>query len=80
VTIRIRAKVPTAANNDGVIQIWVDGVLASNKTNLPGYPPDGIGNYFESGYLLGWANSGFQEGQSMFIDDVSISVGGFSSN
>jgi hypothetical protein len=77
VTVRIRAKVASAANNDGVIQIWIDGKLASDKRNLPAYPPSGLGNYFESGYLMGWANSGYQAGQVMYIDDVVISTGGF---
>jgi hypothetical protein len=79
VRVRIRAKVATAANNDGVIQIWLDDTQAINKTNLPSYAWNGVGNYFEAGYLLGWANSGFELGVNMYVDDVTISVGGFPS-
>ena len=79
VRVRIRAKVATAANNDGVIQIWLDDAQAINKTNLPSYAWNGVGNYFEAGYLLGWANSGFKPGVNMYVDDVTISVGGFPS-
>lgn len=77
IRIRIRSKVATAANNDGVIQIWVDDVLASNKTDLPSYALSGIGNYFENGYILGWSNSGFAPSQNMYIDDFVISKNGF---
>ncbi|MDQ8167715.1 MAG: hypothetical protein P3C09_08150, partial [Gemmatimonadota bacterium] len=79
VRVRIRAKVASAANNDGIIQIWFDGTQVINKTNLPSYAWNGVGNYFEAGYLLGWANSGFAPGVNMYVDDVTISTGGFPS-
>jgi hypothetical protein len=77
IQIRIRNKVASAANNDGVIQIWVDGILASDKTDLPSYSWEGIDNYFDTGYILGWSATGFAPGQYMYVDDFSISVGGF---
>jgi hypothetical protein len=77
VKVQVRAKVATAANNDGILQIWIDGVLATNKKHLPTYPTNGASNFFEAGYLMGWANSGFQVGQYMYIDDLTISTGGF---
>jgi hypothetical protein len=80
VKVQVRAKVATVANNDGILQIWIDGVLATNKKHLPTYPSNGAFNYFEAGYLMGWANSGFQEGQYIYIDDLTISTGGFPSN
>jgi hypothetical protein len=77
VKVQVRAKVATPANNDGILQVWIDGVLATNKKHLPTYPTNGVSNFFEAGYLMGWANSGFQPGQYMYVDDVTISTGGF---
>lgn len=77
VQIRIRAKVSGPDNSSGVIQMWADGVNVGDDTALHNYPPNGANNYYRNGYLLGWANSGFPPGQMMYIDDFSISVGGF---
>jgi hypothetical protein len=77
VQVRIRSKVASAANNNGVIQIWFNGALLVDKRNLPSYAAGGVGNFFQSGYLLGWANSTFNPETNMFIDDVTISTGGF---
>lgn len=77
VQVRIRCKVSGPNNRSGVIQMWADGVLVGNDTALHNYPPNGVNNYYVNGYLLGWANSGFPAGQMMYIDDVTISTGGF---
>jgi hypothetical protein len=66
-------RLATAANNDGVIEMWVDGVKTINNTTLPLYPDYGIGNYMRNGYLMGWANSGFSATSNTYIDDVIIS-------
>ena len=60
---------------DGLMEIWVDGVKTTavdRKTGQPGldlFNSKGM-NYFNQGYLLGWANSGFDEDTYIFIDDV----------
>ena len=77
VRMRIHAKVASAANNDGVVQIWADDILILSNTALHSYPGAGAPNTFTTGYLLGWANNGFQAGQYTYIDDVVISRGGF---
>jgi hypothetical protein len=77
VRVRIRAKVSGPDNRSGVIQLWIDDALAINSTDLHNYPPGGARNYYVNGYLLGWANSGFLPGQMMYIDDFTISTGGF---
>lgn len=66
-------KAATSANNDGVIQMWVDDQLVLSNTNLPLYPSGGVGNYFRNGYIMGWANSGFSQTSVTYIDDVTIS-------
>jgi hypothetical protein len=79
IDIRVHVKAATSANNNGVIQIWRDGAQVVNATNLPTYPSGGTGNYYNYGYLLGWANSGFAQATSVYIDDVTISTNGFGS-
>jgi hypothetical protein len=76
IQVRIRCKAATSANNDGVIQIWADGQLLLSATTLQNYPYGGP-NTYTNGYLLGYANNGFAPGQYTYIDDVTISVGGF---
>ncbi len=77
VRIRVRNRVASAANNDGIIQMWFDHKLVQHRVKLPSYGLNGTKNYFEEGYLLGWANNGFPAGQFMYIDDFKISTGGF---
>ena len=71
--IQMHAKCASAANNDGVFQMWVDDVMVLNDTTLNLYPSGGVGNYFRNGYLLGWMNSGFDLTSAVYIDDVTIS-------
>jgi hypothetical protein len=71
--VQIRVKCATAANNNGVIQMWIDDVMILNDTALNLYPSGGIGNHLRNGYLMGWMNSGFDVTSSMYIDDVTIS-------
>lgn len=71
--IQIRVKCATAANNDGVIQMWIDGALILDDTALDLYPSGGVGNFLRNGYFMGWMNTGFDSTSSMYIDDVTIS-------
>jgi hypothetical protein len=73
IRVDIHVKTATAANNDGVIEMWVDGVKTISNTHLPMYPEGGVGNYIKSGYLMGWSNSGFNLTSSTWIDDFTIS-------
>ena len=73
----------TETSQDGVIELWRkvgDGPRQKifSETNLdrtwskdggsnPGY------NFIDQGYLLGWANSGFDEDTTICIDDVQFS-------
>lgn len=77
VRIRIRCKVSGPDNRSGVIQMWADDTLLINRTSLQTYPPGGLPNGYTHGYILGYANNGFQPGQFMYVDDVSISASAF---
>jgi hypothetical protein len=74
VAMKYHAKVASAANNDGVIELWRDGIQLFSGTKMPMYPANGIGNAFNFGYLMGWANSGFDTTTYVYIDDVRISA------
>jgi hypothetical protein len=63
--------------NNGIIQIWLDGTLVVSRTQLASYAGTGGSNVFQSGYILGWANNGFAAGQFMYLDNFTISTGGF---
>ncbi len=65
-------KTASSANNDGVLQLWVDDELRVNNTDMNLYPLNGLGNYFRNGYFMGWANSGFDETSNTYVDDVTI--------
>ena len=55
---------------DGQVQLWVDGAL---KVNLQGKPFYGTtGNWFSTGYLMGWANASYAQDTDFFIDDFRI--------
>jgi hypothetical protein len=79
IQIRIRVKAATAANNDGVVQIWVDGVLLTSYTALKAWPGVGRPNTFTHGYILGYENNGADTDQIVYLADVAFSTGGFPS-
>lgn len=69
-------KAASPANNDGIARVWKTPQggtkkLIFERTDAKLYNPDG--NYFERGYLLGWANSGFAATTALYIDNVVIS-------
>ena len=81
-TLIIHAKYATSANNDGVYQVWKINWQGTKKTicniqdgnwystihdtNLPA--PG-----FDSAYLLGWSNTGFDSDTYLYIDNFEIS-------
>lgn len=75
--VQIRCKTATPGVNNGIIQIWLDGTLVVSRTQLASYAGTGGSNVFQSGYILGWANNGFAAGQFMYLDNFTISTGGF---
>lgn len=68
----VHAKYASTANNDGVFELWVNGVEKIRITNGDWYVPNQIG--FDQGYLLGWANSGFAQETKFYIDNIVFST------
>lgn len=66
--IVIHAKYATAANNDGMYELWINGAQKMRITNGDWYVPNQLG--FDQGYLLGWANSGFAQETKFYIDNI----------
>ena len=74
IKFKFHRKVASSANNDSVMQIWVNDVLVIDEQKLEGYPGNGYQNAYTAGYLLGWANSGFDKETYIYIDDVTVST------
>lgn len=71
--IIVHVKVPTnTSSNDGVIEVWKDGVQLADYDSLDIFGSSSR-NYIDEMYLLGWANSGFAQNTTFYIDDITIS-------
>lgn len=58
---------------NGLLQIWFDSELVIDEQEIAvDGAPCGT-NTFLNGYLMGWANSGFDEETFVYIDDVAFS-------
>lgn len=69
-TIRIHAKAASSSSQHGTLRFWKNGTLIINNSNtVNNYRTGGL-NAFRYGYLLGWANSGFDEDTYLSIDNV----------
>jgi hypothetical protein len=65
---------------NGVVQVWKNGESIMDVTNAHNYydgsssDPGGLGDGWNAGYLLGWANTGFDEDTFIHIDDFKIAT------
>lgn len=76
---RLRAKVASSANNDGIVQFWLNNTLVLSRTDLDIYAVNGgLGNNnsFRWGYIWGFRNSGVQDSR-VYVDNLTFSSGGF---
>lgn len=73
IKLQFHMKTATSSNNDGVIQMWLDDELIIDNRDVDLYPSGGIDNFFKNGYIMGWANTGFDQTSYMYIDDFEIS-------
>lgn len=64
---------PDDGTGTGAHEFWVDGVKQWGTTDhdVANAPPPRT--YFKAGYLMGWANSGYDEDTYIYIDDVVMS-------
>ncbi|QWV91838.1 polysaccharide lyase [Geomonas oryzisoli] len=58
---------------DGALEFWVDGVKQFGQTNMKWNGAPCSPGYFKTGYLFGWANSGFDVDTDIYVDDVTFS-------
>ena len=65
-------KVETA-DEPGVHQFWINGVLVIDDQDLSWAGGPCSPGYLNNGYLMGWANSGFNVDTDIYIDDVVFS-------
>lgn len=58
---------------DGIMRMWIDGVLYASMTNGPFRNLDNVGEtVLRQGYFMGWSNSGFEAITDWYIDDVKF--------
>ena len=74
IKLKFHRKVASKANNDAVLQWWINDVLVIDERGLTGYPGDGYLNAWTAGYLLGWSNTGFDKETNIYIDDIAFST------
>lgn len=66
----------TSTNNntpDGVAQIWKNGELLLNITNLDAYASSNNLNYMDEAYFIGWSNSGYAQKTQILVDNFTMS-------
>ena len=62
----------TSTSNDGVAEIWKDGVKVWYRYDL-GYHSN-VNNNFDQGYLMGYSNSGFDQETNIHYDNFVFST------
>ena len=68
----------SSTSSDGVIQTWIRREGASTYTKLHDVnnaplSVSGMSQTFNSGYLMGWANSGFDQDTKFYVDNFVLS-------
>jgi hypothetical protein len=71
VVVGMRASDSTQAAN-GFTKIYLDGELAMEWTGLRGGANNRDQNGYDRGYLLGYANSGFEQTTSFYVTDFRV--------
>jgi hypothetical protein len=77
---RVRFYVKAASSrtaSDGKMHMWVNGqqLLNYNAGKFHNFNANVVDASLRNGYLMGWANSGFTETTTFFIDDVKFTQG-----
>lgn len=68
-------KAATSANNNGVMELWRDGVQLFSVTNMASYPSatGDVNNRFEYGYLMGFPNGLYTGNCKVYMTNFAIS-------
>lgn len=59
------------STGDGAVDLWADDRHVVSYQNANMYN-EGVANYYRKGYLMGWANTGYEEETVFYIDDVKV--------
>ncbi len=74
VKVEFHAKAASAAGvPDGALQIYKDGQSVFDRRDIDSFQQLGQ-NIWKTGYLLGWADSGFLQTTFAYISDVTFST------
>lgn len=67
----MQIRVHVLLDESGMIELWKDGTLVASLYDYNSWTSGGL-NYFRNGYIMGAANSGFDEETPFWIDDLRI--------
>lgn len=70
--VRVHARHVSAENaDDAILQLWFDDTMVLDFRNVP-QKYDPLRPFWNAGYLLGWANSGFTDETIFYVDNVKF--------
>jgi len=69
-TVKIHVKAAASSSQHGTLRVWKNGNLVLNNNGTVNNYHSGEGHAYRYGYLLGWANAGFDKDTIIYIDDV----------
>jgi hypothetical protein len=70
--VRMHYKMVTATDADNALmELWFNNTKVLNFTNVP-QKYDTAKPYWNAGYLMGWANSGYLEQTSFYVDAIKL--------
>ncbi len=73
VHIQVHLRLGNNSTDNGTLEIWFDGVPKVRITDYMIYPYSSpVVNYLRNGYLMGWANAGFTNDTTFYIDDFKF--------
>lgn len=70
--VRMRFSIVSALDaDDAEFDLWFDGVKLASQSGMPQQYTDGQ-NYWNNGYLMGWANSGYAAETDFYIRNIKF--------
>ena len=69
--VRVRIYTKARCRDEVNLRIWMDDRVVAEVRGFDSTKADGL-DYFRRGYLFGWANSGFDEPTTFYVDDFRV--------
>lgn len=72
--IRVHIKIPDFGQSNGVLRLWKDGQLVTQRLNEPCRVTSPSENYLSAGYILGYDNARFVRDTFIYVDDLKFYI------